>query len=117
VRTVLEASGFKTLLCADGTEALAIFAKHSDTIAIMLTDLMMPFMDGIALIRAIRKMGSNIPIIASTGLGVRAQLEELRSMDVGILHKPYGADTLVRTIHRALHPPPVHPATPAPQNA
>ncbi len=104
VRAVLEASGFKTLLCADGTEALGVFAKNSDRISIMLTDLMMPFMDGVALVRAIRKMGSSVPVIASTGLGEKAKLAELKTMGVEILHKPYGAETLLRSIQRTLHP-------------
>jgi PAS domain S-box-containing protein len=101
----LETAGYNVLLAADGTEALAIFAMNSGRVAAMLTDLMMPFMDGAALIRALRTMVPALPIIASTGLGEKAQLAQLKAMGVEtILHKPYGADTLLRAIHGTLHP-------------
>jgi PAS domain S-box-containing protein len=104
---VLEASGYEVVLAADGTEALAVFAQNSDRIAIVLTDLMMPFLDGVGLIRALHSMSPNVPIIASTGLEEKHKLLELRAMDVEtVLYKPYGAKALLRTVHRSLHPPP-----------
>jgi PAS domain S-box-containing protein len=104
-RTVLETHSYRVLLAADGTEALAVFAQNSGRIAAVLTDLMMPFMDGVALTRALRQMKPGLPIVASTGLGEKAQLDELKALGVAsVLHKPYGADTLLRCIHQALHP-------------
>lgn len=103
-RTALDAFDYKTLLAADGTEALAIFAQQLDRIAVVLTDLMMPHMDGLALIRALRRMKPKLRIVASTGLGDKTELGVLRGMNVAtVLHKPYGAETLLRTIHEAIH--------------
>jgi len=104
VRIVLEASGYRVHVACDGTEALALFAMHSGSIAVVLTDLMMPLMDGVSLIRALRAMAPTLPIIASTGLGEKAQIAELKRLGVEtILHKPYSADLLFRTIDHALH--------------
>jgi len=104
-RIVLESAGYRVLQAGDGTEALAIFAMNSGRVAAVLTDLMMPFMDGAALIRALRAMAPAMPIIASTGLGDKTQLDDLKALKVGtVLHKPYGADTLLRAIREALHP-------------
>ncbi|MEO6789139.1 MAG: response regulator [Chthoniobacteraceae bacterium] len=104
-RTALEAFGYAVLLAADGAEGLAVFSMSSDRIAIVLTDLMMPHMDGVALIRALRSMVPNMPVIASTGLGEKARLAELREMNVEtVLHKPYGAEALLHAIHKTLHP-------------
>ena len=104
-RFALENSGYRVLLAADGTEALAVFAMNSGSVAAVLTDLMMPFMDGVAFIRALRTMAPKLPIIASTGLGEKAQIASLMAMNVEtVLHKPFGAGILLRTIHRALHP-------------
>ena len=104
-RLVLETGGYRVLLACDGTEALAVFAMNSGSVAAVLTDIMMPFMDGVALIRALRTMAPDLPIIASTGLGEKTQLAELKAMGVEtVLNKPFGADTLLRTIHDALHP-------------
>jgi CheY-like chemotaxis protein len=51
-------------------------------------------------------MAPDVPIIASTGLGEKTQLAALKALGVAtVLHKPYRADTLLRTIHDAFHPP------------
>jgi PAS domain S-box-containing protein len=100
---VLSLHNYEVLCAADGTEALALFAKHSDEIAAVVTDLMMPFMDGAALIRALVKMKPGLPIAASTGLGEKAQLAEVRSLGVrAVIHKPYSAEALLRVIHDML---------------
>jgi len=104
-RLVLETAGYRVLTAADGAEALAVFAMNAGSVAAVLTDLMMPFMDGVALIRALRTMAPILPIIASTGLGEKTQLAALKALGVEtILHKPYRADTLLRTVHDRLHP-------------
>ncbi len=104
-RLALEATGYRVLVAADGTEALALFVRNSGSIAVMLTDLMMPHMDGVTLIRALRAMAPSLPIIASTGLGDKTQFAELKAMGVkSVLPKPYGGDVLLRTIHDLLHP-------------
>ncbi len=106
-KTVLNAHGYQVLTASDGTEALAIFAAQAGRIAAVITDLMMPFMDGIALIRALRKMQPNVPIAASTGLGDKPQLAELRSLGVApLLNKPYGADALLKVTYELIHSTP-----------
>jgi CheY-like chemotaxis protein len=106
-QTVLEMHGYRVLLAADGTDALAIFAQNSGGVAAVLTDLMMPVMDGMALIRALRKMQPGLPVIASTGLDDKIRAADLKSLRVQtVLKKPYAADALLRTIHEALHPAP-----------
>jgi hypothetical protein len=52
-RRVLETNGYHTLVAADGTKALALYAQNAATIDAVLTDITMPFMDGIALIKAL----------------------------------------------------------------
>jgi PAS domain S-box-containing protein len=104
-QSVLEANGYRVLCAADGTEALAVFAQHSDEVSVVITDLMMPFMDGIALARALRKMRPDLQVVASTGLGEKTQLAELKRVGVDVLlHKPYGADSLLRVVYQLLHP-------------
>ncbi len=105
VRTVLEAHGYRVLLAHDGAAALSEISLHMHDIAVMLTDLMMPVMDGALLVRTLRKMPLNIPVIGSTGLAEKAQLDELRSLNTeAILRKPYNAGMLLRTLDEVLHP-------------
>jgi PAS domain S-box-containing protein len=104
-RMALEANGYRVLIANDGAEALAIFAQTSDPIAAVLTDLMMPLMNGLALIRALRTIAPGLPVIASTGLWEKAQFATLHEMGVEtVLRKPFGADTLLRGIYDAIHP-------------
>jgi PAS domain S-box-containing protein len=105
VQRILEAYGYAVLLAADGTEALAVFARNSARVAVVITDLMMPFMDGMALIKALRKMRQDLPVIASTGLGEKARLGELDALKPkAVLTKPFGAKTLLHAVHGALSP-------------
>ena len=104
-RHVLQTHGYRVLVARDGPEGLAVFAQNQPTIAAVLTDMMMPYMDGVALIRALRRLAPDVFIIASTGQGENTRLAELRSMGVGaVLDKPYGADTLLLALRQGLHP-------------
>jgi CheY-like chemotaxis protein len=50
-------------------------------------------------------MKPGLPVIASTGMAQEAHYAELKAMKIEIiLSKPYQADTLLRAIHRLLHP-------------
>jgi PAS domain S-box-containing protein len=102
-KMALENAGYRVLVAAEGTEGLALFAVHIEEITLVLTDIMMPYMDGIALIRAIRSLAPEVPIIASTGMAEKHQRDELKAMKVElVLNKPYGVTTLLQTIHQAL---------------
>ena len=106
-RTVLEGHGYSVICACDGTEALALFATNATRTAAVITDLMMPFMDGLALIRALRRMQPSLAIAASTGLGEKPQFAELKTLGIHtLLNKPYGADTLLRATHELLSPTP-----------
>jgi PAS domain S-box-containing protein len=98
-KVTLETYGYRALTAADGTEAVALYAQHKDEIRVVLTDLMMPYMDGPATIRALRKMNPQIKIIASSGLA-----ENVRAVEAGhigvetFLPKPYTAEKLLSAL-------------------
>lgn len=109
-RELLSLHGYEVLVAEDGTEAVAMFALRRDAIRLVLTDVVMPFMDGIALTRALRKIDPELRVIAMSGMagifeeGDRAT--ELRQLKVEeFLQKPFNADTLLQTVHRVLHQP------------
>jgi PAS domain S-box-containing protein len=102
----LEAFGYRVITAADGAQAVALFARHVPPVALVLTDMMMPNMDGPATIRVLRSMDPTIPIIAVSGLSDRANIS--RASDAGIhdfLAKPYTAETLLTLVHEVLHRP------------
>jgi PAS domain S-box-containing protein len=103
---LLENHGYRVLTAGDATEALAIFALRMNEIDLILTDLAMPFMDGVALIRTLQKMKPDARIIASTGWGDHHnRANELAHLNVrASLTKPYNKDKLLAALHAALSP-------------
>jgi CheY-like chemotaxis protein len=96
----LEAFGYRVVVAVDGTEAVAIYARRGDEIAVVLTDMMMPVMDGPATIRVLRKMNPAVRIVAASGLDANAH-----GVGLGITHflpKPYAADRLLTTLRLIL---------------
>ena len=104
-KALLESQGYRVLTAEDAPGALAIFAVRKDEIQVILTDLAMPLMDGIALIRTLQKMKPDVRVIASTGRGGQEQhAYELESMNIrACLTKPYNKTKLLKTLHDALN--------------
>ena len=102
-RAVLSKHGYRVLTATDGAEALRVFDAHTGEIDLVLTDVMMPVMDGLALARALRERQPGIPIIASSGQNEKTRRAELAAAGVDIvLDKPYAAHILLRTVERAI---------------
>lgn len=102
---VLLKSGYKVLLAIDAPAALTVFAEHSAVIDLVLTDLTMPIMNGVALARTIRKMKSEARIIIATGHENDFSAGELAAAGIDMaLAKPYSRSALLRTLHQVLHP-------------
>jgi CheY-like chemotaxis protein len=102
-RGTLETFGYRVLTAADGTEALAIYADKKNDIAAVLTDMVMPFMDGPATIRALQRMNPGVKIIAASGLagGQKPGEGSLEGAQV-FLSKPYTAEKLLTALAELL---------------
>src|SRR5204862_8253757 len=74
----LENHNYHVLEASDGPVAWAIFAQKMDSISVVLTDMRMPYIDGIALIRALKKMKPDITFIRSTRQEDDARFAELQ---------------------------------------
>jgi hypothetical protein len=103
VQQALEKFGYRVLTACDGQKAVAAYVGNQATIAVVLTDLMMPVMDGVATIRALRHINPQVKVIAASGLGSHPNRESLR--DLGIKHvvsKPYGTETILQKLQEIL---------------
>jgi two-component system cell cycle sensor histidine kinase/response regulator CckA len=101
----LETFGYQVLKASDGTEAIALYAEHRNDIAVVLTDMLMPFMDGPATIRALQKMNPQVKIIAASGLTAGHKTGEGSLEGVKIfLGKPYTAEKLLKALAEVLKP-------------
>ncbi|HYE59531.1 MAG TPA: response regulator, partial [Rhodothermales bacterium] len=65
---ILESHGYRTCTATNGREALDVFHEKRSEIRLVLTDLMMPEMDGVSLIRALRAEAPDLPIVAASGM-------------------------------------------------
>jgi len=102
-RGTLETFGYTVITAGDGTEALALYADKRNDIAVVLTDMVMPFMDGSATIRALQRMNPKVRIIAASGLGVGQRVGEGALEGVSVfLNKPYTAEKLLKTLAQVL---------------
>ncbi len=100
---LLEAEGYHVHAARDGTEAVALYAQHRNDIRLVLTDLMMPHMDGRATVRALRRLNASVKILATSGVAEQEDREELtRDGVAGFLQKPFNKSSLLNTIRRAL---------------
>jgi two-component system cell cycle sensor histidine kinase/response regulator CckA len=98
-RGTLETFGYEVLTASDGTEAVALYADRKNEIVVVLTDMMMPFMDGPATIRALQKMNPAIKIIAASGLAGGHKPGEASLEGVKLfLSKPYTAEKLLKAL-------------------
>ena len=99
----LEAFGYRVLLAGDGAEALSIYAEHQEDVAAVLTDMMMPIMDGPATIQVLKRMNPAVKIIAASGLNADGSAAKAAGMGVKhFLPKPYTAQTILRTLNNVL---------------
>jgi PAS domain S-box-containing protein len=104
-RTTLEANGYRVLVASDGAEATALYAARPREISAVLTDVMMPIMDGVATSRAILCINPEARIIAASGLASPGTIDKLARLGINnFLAKPYTATTLLRELRRVLHP-------------
>lgn len=97
----LEAKGFSVITARNGLEAIAKFSDVAEQVDVVVTDLIMPQMDGLALVGAIRERSASTPIIVSTGLEKHEDVARLKQLRIqGILSKPYSPDRLVQLIRQ-----------------
>jgi two-component system chemotaxis sensor kinase CheA len=84
MQSFLNDAGYTVLSASDGAEALSLLSNHPDTIDLVLTDIEMPHMDGIALARALKSDSRlrHIPIVAITS--VDSDAAQQRGKDAGI---------------------------------
>lgn len=98
IRKGLEAEGFTVDLSRDGIEGQDLALTH--TYDCMVLDIMLPGIDGIALLRKLRQSGNNVPVILVTARGeLEDRVTGLREGADDYLAKPFFTEELVARIH------------------
>lgn len=112
IRTVLELEGYRVLIAENGEHALGVLKNTMQLPELVVSDIMMPHMDGIQLLEEIRKMPGwlTIPFIFLTARSEKGDIQRGKQLGVDdYLIKPFDADDLLIAVesrlnrHRALN--------------
>jgi EAL domain-containing protein (putative c-di-GMP-specific phosphodiesterase class I) len=99
-KRVLERRGHRVIACASGEEALAWLDR--ETFDVMLTDVQMPGISGLKLLRAVRERDLDIPVVLVTGQpDIQSAAAAVEYGAFQYLTKPVGNDRLEEVIERA----------------
>ncbi|MDB4793454.1 PAS domain S-box protein [Methylacidiphilales bacterium] len=98
----LQAFGYRALTAKDGADAVATYAQHHNDIAIVLTDMMMPIMDGLAMMKILKRINPAVKIVGSSGLHANSNIAKAGGIK-HFLPKPYSPETLLKTMRTILN--------------
>ncbi len=101
VRRILEQSGYRVLVAANGEEAVRMFTKNQEQVDLVLLDAIMPRKSGTQALLEIRALRPGVPIVMSSGYS--DALAFGLEADVAFLQKPYEPDALLRIVRQALN--------------
>jgi len=106
VRRALELDGHLVIEAADGSAALVAVARRDDAFDLLVSDISMPELDGIALARTARQHRPALPIILMTGYAEqREHAADLAAIVREVVAKPFTLDEIRRAVGRALAAP------------
>ena len=105
-KQTLEGYGYRVLLAADGSEAISMFPRHQEDIAVVLADVMMPVIDGPTTVHVLRRLNPTLRVIATSGLSARGNPPRLHGAGLEhFLAKPYTAASLLSMLAHVLAAP------------
>jgi CheY-like chemotaxis protein len=102
IRRLLQKEGYTVLEAENGATALQLLDQAPNSVALVLTDLRMPVMDGRQLAAALARRHPSLPIVFMSGF--TAQLMDLRliSPHLAFLAKPFRNDDLLAAVKTQL---------------
>lgn len=103
VKDFLKQKNFNLLEAEDGEQALKVFQENKNRINLVLLDVMMPKLDGWSVLRQIRQMDANVPIIMLTARS--EEQDELFGFELGVdeyITKPFSPKILVARVEAIL---------------
>jgi CheY-like chemotaxis protein len=105
-RKILVRHGYEVLEAANGAEALEIWTRQSHRIHLVVTDVVMPIMGGAELIRRLRALRPDTPVLLMSGYTDDAIVRQsIASAQDWFLEKPFTPDALARKVRAVLDAP------------
>ena len=99
LRRMLEKYGYRALTASEGGEATGIFIQQRNAISAVITDMMMPGMDGPTLVQSLRRIDPNVLIIGMSGSGGKEEVNKDAPWSVPVfLSKPFTGEKLLAAL-------------------
>jgi signal transduction histidine kinase/CheY-like chemotaxis protein len=112
---ILEAQGYDVLVGTDGRDAVAVAEKHAGLIDLVITDVVMPGLNGREVAELLRVHRPNIRVLFASGYTDDAMvLRGVLHHEVAFLAKPFTPGDLARKVREVLDAAPVPPAAASP---
>ena len=102
IARVLTKAGYEVLQAADGMEALSLLEKSN--IDLVISDILMPILNGYALVARLRAKWPDMPVILTTGFLSPDAAKSMMNGSVDFIPKPINAETLLEMINRRIPP-------------
>lgn len=109
-RITLEQIGFELIEAEDGVQALDLFSKHKSEIKLVITDVLMPNLDGLGLASRLTKIKSDLPILLLSGHVLEEDLWAPGNAQLRYLMKPYRLNDLQEAVIDLIGPATQPPA-------
>lgn len=97
-RITLEQQGYRMIEAEDGANALDVFNKHKDEISLVITDVLMPNLDGLGLAARLHKAVPDLPVLLLSGHVLEEDLWAPGNARLRYLMKPYRLTDLVDAV-------------------
>ena len=101
---MLSRRGYRVITAGDGIKALALFAARPGEIRLVITDLILPRLDGATLARVARELNPSVQVLAMTGLGNDREGSRIELFAHMLLYKPFKAQSLFEAVRTLLAP-------------
>jgi PAS domain S-box-containing protein len=103
VRVMLERAGYAVEVAGSGEEALALLAGAGAVFDLLLSDVVMPGMDGVELVRRVHEQWPAMPVLMTSGYPVDFLSEHGSApADSDLIQKPFSSQDLVQRVRRAI---------------
>jgi DNA-binding response OmpR family regulator len=106
LQVVLQRASYRVIAAADGNTGLAEFDRHRDSIGLVISDMMLPDLSGMDVVRELRRRAPKLPAIAISGMMASGAFDALQKLEprVQCLAKPLAPAVLLAAVRGALAP-------------
>jgi PAS domain S-box-containing protein len=105
LRATLQNRNFKVMSAYDGNEAISMYAENQNEIDVVLLDMLMPKVNGLATIPELKKINPHVKIICMSGSVLENMSSEMSALiqEMPFLQKPFNSDDVVFLVNNIIY--------------